>query len=172
MGLPVNDMVALAQRGSRSPVIKVAAPRRGGPSENAEFVAIAMLLQRWDDIAPSLVPALFHDDVARRAFDAVAAAGADNIEGALQLADPEAREFLERAAVADTETDPILEVRALIGASARRVLSSMASSTDLEVLRSIRDMRLLLDELDGPTASEDTVERLLQWLEETAEEHG
>ncbi|MFZ9483549.1 MAG: DNA primase [Ilumatobacteraceae bacterium] len=172
VGLPVNDMVALAQRGSRSPVIKVAAPRRGGPSENAEFVAIAMLLQRWDDIAPSLVPALFHDDVARRAFDAVAAAGADNVEGALQLADPEAREFLERAAVADTETDPILEVRALIVAAARRVLSSMSSSTDLEVLRSIRDVRLLLDELDGPTPSEDTVERLLQWLEETAEEHG
>lgn len=172
VGLPVNDMVALAQRGSRSPVIKVAAPRRGGPSENAEFVAIAMLLQRWDDIAPSLVPSLFHDDVARRAFDAVAAAGADNVEGALQLADPEAREFLERAAVADTETDPILEVRALIGAAARRVLSAMANSTDLEVLRSIRDVRLLLDELDGPTASEDTVERLLQWLEDTAEEHG
>jgi DNA primase len=172
VGLPVNDMVALAQRGSRSPVIKVAAPRRGGPSENAEFVAVAMLLQRWDDIAPSLVPALFHDDVARRAFDAVATAGADNVEGALQLADPEAREFLERAAVADTETDPILEVRALIVAAARRVLSSMSSSTDLEVLRSIRDVRLLLDELDGPTPSEDTVERLLQWLEETAEEHG
>jgi len=172
VGLPVNDMVALAQRGSRAPVIKVAAPRKGGPSENAEFVAIAMLLQRWDDIAPLLVPSLFHDDVARRAFDAVAAAGADNVEGALQMADPEAREFLERAAVADTETDPTLEVRALIGASARRVLSAMASNTDLEVLRSIRDVRLLLDELDGPTASEATIERLLQWLEETAEVHG
>ena len=48
----------------------------------------------------------------------------------------------------------------------------MSSSTDLEVLRSIRDVRLLLDELDGPTPSEDTVEQLLQWLEETAEEHG
>ena len=45
--------------------------RRRTPSS----CAVAMLLQRWDDIAPWLVEDLFADDVARRAFLAVAEAG-------------------------------------------------------------------------------------------------
>jgi DNA primase len=106
----------------------VAPVRRVGAPENAEFVAIAMLLQRWDDIAPWLTEELFADEIARRAFLAVAEAGG-SIEAALDLADPDAREFLERASVADVDADPVLEARNLIAAATRRRLASMVSVT-------------------------------------------
>ena len=61
-------------------------PSPVGAKENAEFVAVAMLLQRWDDIAPWLVEELFADDTHRRAF--LALAGADgNLTAAIEQAD-------------------------------------------------------------------------------------
>ncbi|MEZ5251224.1 MAG: DNA primase, partial [Ilumatobacteraceae bacterium] len=74
VGLPVNDLVAVATRGGRA-VVRVAPARQIGFSENAEFVAVALLLQRWNDIADWMIEALFADDVARRAFLALADAG-------------------------------------------------------------------------------------------------
>ena len=85
--------------------VAVGPARRRRGAENAEFVAIALLLQGWDDIAPWLVEELFADDVARRAFLALADADGD-LEPRSELADPEAREVLERAAVADIDADP------------------------------------------------------------------
>ena len=66
-GLPINDLVAIASRRSARPIVRVNAVRRVGSSENAEFVAIALLLQRWHDMAGWLDEVLFVDDVARRA---------------------------------------------------------------------------------------------------------
>ena len=164
VGLPVQDLVAVAERGVRAPTIRVAAPQRKGPSENAEFVAVAMLLQRWDDIAPWLVEDLFGDDVARRAFLAVADAGGA-VEAALELADPEARELLERAAVADLDVDPALEARNLIAAATRRQLTRRRTVVDVEELRAMRDARLALEQMDDPGASEAAAEALLGWLQ-------
>jgi len=156
--------VAVAERGVRAPTIRVSAPRRKGPSENAEFVAVAMLLQRWDDIAPWLVEELFADEVARRAFLAVAEAGGA-VEAALELADPEARELLERAAVADLDVDPALEARNLIAAATRRQLTRRRTVVDVEELRAMRDARLALERMDDPGASEAAAEALLGWLQ-------
>ena len=81
--------------------------------ENAEFVALVLLVQHWDEIAPWLIEELFDDDANRRAFLALAEAGGD-LAAALELADPEAREVLERAAVADLDVQPDVEARNLI----------------------------------------------------------
>ena len=170
VGLPVNDLVALAQKGTRSPVVRVAAPPRRGPSENAEFVAVALLLQRWDDTAGLLIEELFQDDVARRALIAVAEAeGA--IEAALELADPETRELLERAAVADVDADPHLEARNLIAAATRRLLQQRVSTTDPDELLRLRDVRLHLEQLDDPATAEVAMDVLLSWLAGADEEH-
>ncbi len=76
VGLPVHDLVAVAERGVRRPHVNVARPKqRSERRQNAEFVAIALLVQNWDAIAPWLVEALFGDEVYRRAFLAVAASG-------------------------------------------------------------------------------------------------
>jgi DNA primase len=164
VGIPVNDLVAIAQRGSRTPVVRMAPVRRVGAPENAEFVAVAMLLQRWDDIAPWLVEDLFADDVARRAFLA-AADSAGAVEAALQLADPEAREFLERAAVADLDADPLVEARNLIAAATRRKLVRQVTVTDPDALRAGRDARLALEQIEDAEGADAAAEALLGWLQ-------
>ncbi len=169
VGLPVRDLVALAERGSRTPTVRVAPTRRVGAAENAEFAAVAMLLQRWDDIAPWLVEDLFADDVARRAFLAVAEAGG-GIEAALELADPEAREFLERAAVADLDADPIIEARNLIAAATRRLLARQVTVTDPDELHAMREARLALELIDDSDSADGAAEALLGWIQGVNEE--
>ncbi len=170
VGLQTNDLTASLRSHGRAPV-RIAPARQIGSAENAEFVAIAMLFQRWDDIAPWLVEDLFAQDVARRAFLAVAEAGGA-IEPSLELADPEAREFLERAAVADVEADPLIEARNLIAAATRRLLAKQTSVTDPDTLRSMRDARLALELIDDAESADGAAEALLGWLQGVSEESG
>ena len=161
VGLPVQDLVAVAERRTRRPEVAVAA-RRQVPLENAEFVAITLLAQSWDVIAGWLVEELFHDDANRRAFLALAAAQGD-LDAAIGAADPDAREVLERAAVADIDVDPEVEARNLIGAAARRALAQRRSDGD-ESIRDDRDARLHLEELGSPVSGSSAAEWLLGWL--------
>ena len=168
VGIPPADLVAMAERRVKSPTVRVAPVRRVGAKENAEFVAIAMLLQRWDDIAPWLTEELFVDEIARRAFLAVAAGGG-SVAAALDLADPDAREFLERAAVTDVDADPVLEARNLIAAATRRQLAQMVSTTGTDQLRAITEARVSLDQIDDPERADLAAEALLGWLQGASE---
>jgi DNA primase len=168
VGIPAADLVALAERKAKAPTVRVAPVRRVGSAENAEFVAIAMLLQRWDDIAPWLVEDLFASDVARRAFLAVAEAG-PNIEKALELADPEARELIERASVVDIDAEPVIEARNLIAAATRRQLTRGLAPEDAAVMRAARDARLALEEIENPEQADAAAEALLGWLQGAGE---
>ena len=168
VGIPPADLVALAARRVKSPTVRIAPVRRIGAAENAEFVCIAMLLQRWDDIAPWLMEELFADEVARRAFLSVAESGGA-IEPALELADPDAREFLERAAVADVDADPLLEARNLIAAATRRRLAQMVVDIAPDQLPAIRDARLQLDQMEDPERADVAAEALLGWLQREPE---
>ncbi len=168
VGIPPADLVALAARRVRSPTVRIAPVRRVGAAENAEFVCIAMLLQRWDDIAPWLMEELFAEEVARRAFLAVAESGGA-IEPALERADPEARELLERAAVADVDADPLLEARNLIAAATRRRLAQMVAVNDSDQMRVMRDARLALDDIEEPERADVAAEALLGWLQGASE---
>ena len=171
VGLPVNDLVAVAARGGKA-VVRVTPTRQVGSSENAEFVAVALLLQRWNDIADWLIEGLFADDVARRAFLALADT-AGNLNAALDEADPEARELLERAAVADLDAEPFVEACNLIAAATRRELTrstrtgrQMTSDDLLEAT----DARRQLELLDDADAAQDAAGSLLGWLERRGEE--
>ncbi len=169
VGLPVNDLMAVAQRGGSRPVIRVAQRRHVGSSENAEYVAVALLLQRWDAIAAWLIEPLFVDEVARRAFLAIAQANG-SIPVAIELADPEAREMLERAAVADFDADPFPEACNLIAAAVRRELARRVRVTDPDAIRVDIDARLQLEALDDPATAVDAAEVLLGWLDRHNEE--
>jgi DNA primase len=168
-GLPINDLVAIAARRSARPIVRVVNTRRVGSSENAEFVAIALLLQRWHDMAGWLDEVLFVDDVARRAFLAVAD-GDGSVGRSLELADPEARELIERAAVADIDADPATEGRNLIAAAVRRELARRVNETDPVEILANRDARLALERFDGTIAGNDAAELLLGWLQRRNEE--
>lgn len=171
VGLPVTDLVRMAESGTRRPQVRVQQPRRIGAPENAEFVAVSLLLQHWDAIAPWLVEALFHDEVHRRAFLALADTSGV-LDKALELADPEAREVLERAAVADLDVDPEAEARNLIGAAVRRELSRRVRVTDPDEIREDREARQQLEVLEEPVVGVAAGEWLLGWLDRRSEESG
>jgi DNA primase len=170
VGLPVADLSRMAERRNDRPQITVAATREVGVAENAEFVAITLLLQTWDDIAPWLIEELFASDVSRRAFRALAEAAntehGNFVDVALNLADPEVREFLERAAVSDVDVDAVSVAFNLIGVAVRRVLASRTTVTDPDEIRADRDARLRLEELEDPRLAPAASEALLGWIAE------
>ncbi len=165
VGMPVSDLVAVAERRVRRPHVNVARPsRRQDRRENAEFVAIALLVQNWDAIASWLVEALFADEVYRRAFLAVAES-AGVLDVALELADPEARDVLERAAVVDVEVDPEAEARNLITAAVRRELSGSMPGADSSRIRDDAEARVRMEALSTDEQGLDAAGWLLGWLE-------
>jgi DNA primase len=166
VGLPVSDLVQIAERGSRRPAIHVAAKRSQGPMENAEYAALVLLVQDWDEIAPWLIEQLFDDDATRMAFVALAEVGGD-LERALEVAAPDARDVLERAAVADLNLQPEVEARTLIGAAARRELNSHARLSDPAAMEEDRAARLDIDALNDTDRSRAmaAAESLLGWLD-------
>ena len=171
LGIPIADLVQIAERGSRRPAIQVAAKRSRGPMENAEFAAIVLLVQDWDEIAPWLIEQLFDDDATRMAFIAMAEAGGD-LERALEGAAPDGREVLERAAVADLNLQPEVEARMLISAAARRELNAHARLADVAAMEEDRAARLDIDALNDTDRSRAmaAAESLLGWLDRRSTE--
>ncbi len=171
LGLPVSDLVQIAERGTRRPAIRVERRAARGPMENAEFAALVLLVQDWDEIAPWLIEALFDDDVNRMAFVALADAGGD-LQKAIEIAPPDARDVLERAAVADLNLVPEVEARTLIGAAVRRELRARSRLTDSPTIEEDRAARLeveALADLDR-TRAQAAAESLLVWLHRRADE--
>jgi DNA primase len=164
VGIPAADLVRVAERRTRTPAVEIpvssAVTQR---RENAEFVAIALMIQQWDEIAPWMVEALFLDDVYRRAFLALGETQGD-VNAAIELADPDAREALERAAVADVEAQPMIEAFNLIAAAVRRELTNRTSIVDPDQIREDREARLLLEQLDNPLTADAAAGELLGWL--------
>ncbi|MEY3582630.1 MAG: primase, partial [Actinomycetota bacterium] len=113
---------------------------------------------------------LFADDVYRRAFLALVKTEGE-LNGAIEAADPEAREAIERAAVADVESQPDAEAFNLISAAVRRELSQRVKNVDPEQIRVDREARLLLEQMENPATSHDAAEQLLGWLQMRVGEH-
>jgi DNA primase len=172
VGLPVADLVKIAEAGTRRPAVQVRTKPPRGPMENAEFAALVLLVQEWDEIAPWLVEALFDDDANRMAFLALAEVDGD-LSAALDVAPPDSRDVLERAAVADLRIDPLIEAKTLIAAAVRREVRGRTGLTDPDAIEEDRQARLdvqALNEAD-PERALMAAESLLGWLNRRAEEH-
>ena len=140
--------------------------------ENAEFAALVLLVQEWDEIAPWLVEALFDDDANRMAFLALAEVEGD-LNAALEVAPPDSREVLERAAVADLRIDALIEAKTLIAAAVRRELRPRTALVDPAAIEEDRQARLdvqALNEADDELALM-AAESLLGWLNRRTEDH-
>jgi DNA primase len=161
-GIAVADLVSIAKKRTRDPSVEIRRPARL-LRENAEFAAITQLAQAWDSIAGWLIEELFHDDVHRRAFIALADAEGD-FGAALDAADPDARDVLERAAVADLDVDSEAEARNLIAAAVRRELAAHGTASAAERIRDDAEARLRLEELAHPSDGSAAAEWLLGWL--------
>ncbi|MFM9120225.1 MAG: toprim domain-containing protein, partial [Acidimicrobiaceae bacterium] len=170
VGIPVVDLVKLAERRTRNPSVTLSTAPTNRLSESAEFVVLALMFSHWDEIADWLSEALFLDDVNRRAYIAAGAALGD-VAKSLELADPEAREVLERAAVADVESQPVREVWNLLAAAVRRELAHRVTLSDPEQIQIDRAARILLEQLDVQNMAESAAEQLLSWLNIRVGEH-
>ncbi len=168
VGIPAADLVKVAERRNRQPAVEMPLTNQGTLyRENAEFITIALMIHQWNEIAPWMVEALFTDEVNRRAFAAIGSANGD-LNEALESADPEAREVLERAAVADVDAEPMREAMNLIAAAVRRELSQRTTIRDEEQIREDREARLLLEQLDNPLTADAAAGELLGWLNSRA----
>lgn len=175
VGLAVADLVKSVERRSSRPVPIPASPPTVGMSENAEFVAIALLVQSWDEIAPWLIEELFFAEAARRAFVTLAAAGSmpgPLLQNALESGDPEVRELLERAAVADVEVPPTSIALNLIGIAVRKILAQRTSIVDTDEIHQDREARRQLELLDDERSALTAAEALLRWLAQRGRESG
>jgi DNA primase len=161
-GLPVSDLVKVAERRAREVEVR-AAPVRVPVRENAEFVVLALLIQRWEEVAPWLVEELFVDEANLGAFRALAAADGD-VHKAIEQADPQVRDVLERLSVADVDADSQAELRNLVGAASRRRLEDLRRSRDLSRNAELVSTRRLIEQLDDPNAGWDAAGQLLRWL--------
>ncbi len=171
LNMPVNDMVRLAERGTRRPAIQVQPKRSRGPRDDAEFTALVLLVQEWDSIAPWLIESLFDDEANRLAFVALADADGD-FDKALAIAAPDAVDVLERAVVADFNRVADEEARVLIKAAWRREMQQRNRITDPEVMAEDREAKtdvLTLDDTDRTRALA-AAESLLGWLHRRSEE--
>jgi DNA primase len=163
-GLPATELLKVLAR--RGPVRIEPLPKR--PSrESAEAVALALLVHRWDDIAPWLVEALFIDEQHLATFRALADAHGD-ARKAMELADPATREALERLAVTDVDEDPDRHARYLIGVAAKRQLEAMRS--DFSQAREHARCKVLVEQLDDAESGPAAAEQLLTWLDRRTEE--
>ncbi|MDA0370626.1 MAG: DNA primase [Actinomycetota bacterium] len=172
VGIPVADLSRQAEKrrivetshDEVVPVVDVV------PEFTAEFAAVALLLQSWDSIAPWLVEELFANDVARRAFLALAEASEASdgtlVDNAMSLADPEVRELLERAAVADIDVEPSSVAFDLISVAVRRVLSTRTRVTDVDEIRADGEARRHLEDLGAERTAQGAGTVLLGWLVE------
>jgi len=174
IGIPVADLARQAESRRAAPT-RDESPVRVAPVPefNAEFAAVALLIQRWDDIAPWLIDDLFATDTAHRAFTTLAVAAESSsggvLEAALVAADPEVAELLERAAVADIEVAPASVAFDLIGNAVRRRLAQRTKVSDPDEIRADRDARQKLEELDSERTAQGAAEALLWWLTERSQ---
>lgn len=170
VGLPVADLARQAEQRRRVDVVDevVPPPVVSVPEFNAEFVAVALLLQDWDAIAPWLVEEMFASEITRRGFVALATA-AERASGtlfdnAMGLADPDVRELLERAAVADIDVDPPSVAFDLIGVAVRRILATRTRIVDPTEILADREARQRLEDITVERTAQEAATALLGWL--------
>ncbi|MGA1245381.1 MAG: DNA primase [Ilumatobacteraceae bacterium] len=172
VGIPVADLSRQAEkrRVVETREDEIVPAVAAVPEFTAEFAAVALLLQSWDSIAPWLIEDLFANDVARRAFLALAEASESTdgtlIDNAMSLADPEVRELLERAAVADIDVEPSSVAFDLIGVAVRRALATRTRVTDAEEIRAAGEARRHLEDLGSERTAQGAGTVLLGWLVE------
>ncbi|MGA1298144.1 MAG: DNA primase [Ilumatobacteraceae bacterium] len=172
VGIPVADLSRQAEkrRVVETREDEIVPAVAAVPEFTAEFAAVALLLQSWDSIAPWLIEDLFANDVARRAFLALAEASESTdgtlIDNAMSLADPEVRELLERAAVADIDVEPSSVAFDLIGVAVRRALATRTRVTDAEEIRADGEARRHLEDLGSERTAQGAGTALLGWLVE------
>jgi DNA primase len=154
------------------------------PSGRPGLEALRLAVHRRDDVMDRLDEVLFVDDVQRRAFRALAAAG--DLHEAVEHAPPDVAQLLRRVAVEEpvTVSDPLVDpvdavVAQLVRQATRAALDGLqaearTSPADLSSVASeTATVRRWLGDLDEGVGGREAADRLVAWLVRgTRRDHG
>lgn len=150
-----------------SVVARRAPTRRNTPA----LEALRLAIHRRDEIVHLLDPCLFDDELHRAALD-VLAAGPD-LRSAIDDADPETADLLQRTAVEESEADPLDVVGRLVTEAAQRALADLDAEArqapdPLPYSQITGWLRLRIIEMREPATEPEAREALLAWLRQRA----
>jgi DNA primase len=133
--------------------------------ENAEFVILALMIARFDEVTGIVAEEVFGDDTHRRVFRALMAHRGNHKQAEADL-DPDALELLSRVEVFDvpTDADPRKEGINLLRAAVRRELARRVSDTSSAVITRDREIKQKVEQLSGRDVADSLISDLLAWL--------
>ena len=172
LDLPVEVIVRRADRRTGGLPLVVAAPRHTRASPEIEALRVAV--HRPEEVADLLREALFRDDINVAAFRALVGAG--TLREAIDAAEPEAADLLQRLAVEDDAGVPGVEIVGRLAEEAvrrevRRLEVSAMETTDIaDDARTMEWLKLRTEELRDPRAQPSATAQLVAWLADRAEE--
>jgi DNA primase len=143
-------------------------PSRQRERVGPETEVIKVAVHRPQAVAERLHEVLFSDEVHLSAFRALQAA--TTLHEAIEAADPEAAELLQRLAVEETDADPDDVVVRLADEAGGRALAELQAAVRegsgdwTEHSHSIEWLKLTREELREPTTAVDASVRLVRWL--------
>jgi DNA primase len=169
---PDRVRAVLQSPGPRAPIARRPSSRereRVGP----EVEALKVAVHRPEVVADRLHEVLFSDAVHLGAYRALQAS--PTLHDAIEVADPEAAELLQRLAVEETDADPDDVVARLADEAAGRSLAALQAAVRdgsgdwTEHSHSIEWLKLAREELREATTAVDATDRLVRWLVDRVE---
>lgn len=143
----------------------------GGP----ELEALRLAVHRPEEVAPVLEGVLFEHPIARSAFDVLSSSS--TLHEAIEAADPQTADLLQRIAVEDSDAEPGDVMIRLVERAGHRALKELQSqmrqadpAAQADFAPTIAWLKLTLESLrsdDGPVPGEGTTgaqEGLVRWL--------
>jgi DNA primase len=143
------------------------APRRQTRSERPSLMVLRLAVHDPEAVAPFLDAALFTDEVEAGAYRALAASA--TLHEAIQVADPEASELLQRLAVEEVDVDAEDVLALLIGEAIQRVLQEIdaearAAGDPLSATETIGWLKMRLEETRERDTRRAALEQLVAFL--------
>ena len=164
---------ALLQSSAVRPPTARRSPSRERERVGPEVEALKVAVHRPEAVVDRLHEVLFCDEVHLSAFRALQTSL--TLHDAIEVADPEAAELLQRLAVEETEADPDDVVARLADEAAGRSLSELQASVRegsgdwTEHSHSIEWLKLAREELRETATAVDASDRLVRWLVDRVE---
>ncbi len=136
-----------------------------GNKENAEFVILALMIARCDDVTGIVAEEVFSDDTHRRVFRALLSHRGNHKQAEADL-DPEALELLSRVEVFDVPADANARKEGinLLRAAVRRELARRVTDTSSAVITRDREIKRMVEQLTARDVADSVIADLLAWL--------
>jgi hypothetical protein len=152
-------------------------PRRAGPAraQRPSRLVLGLAVHHPEEVAHVLDEVLFTDDVELGAYRALASAA--TFHEAIEAADPESAELLQRLAVEEVDVEAGDVLSLLIGEAAQRALRELdadarVSSDPLAAAETVGWLKLRLEESREATTREAALEQLVAFLVGRRREEG